>query len=324
MHLFEKCPEAKPLFGFAMSVNPRSANLLKSNRFSRHAKFLLKMLDKTVDILGAETTSDEEHGRGRRLTDVLLDLGRKHVAYGVKPAFFPFMTQSVLAMLEDTIGSPHTEAWQDVFSFLIDQMTRGYDRIQKGVNSSSDKGKCMVAWEKLSKIPRYKKEGGIVLFQHLFVSLPETKILFGFPHDVDPHSDDLLKSIRFGVHAEFLIEMIEKTINLLGEDDETLEETLVALGQRHVAFGVMPEHFPHMTKALIHMLKEMMGDDFSKSDEEAFEHVMALLIADMVKGQRKVDKDLSANKKEIVTASWAQLAAIPGYEHKGGIMLFQK
>jgi len=118
--------------------------------------------------------------------------------------------------------------------------------------------------------------------------------------------------------------MIEKTIQLLGEDDEALEEILCALGQRHVAFGVSPAHFPYMTKALIHMLKEMMGDDFSKQDEKAFEHVMALLIADMVKGQRKVDKDLSANKKEIVTASWARLAAVPDYQHRGGIMLFQK
>lgn len=149
-------------------------------------------------------------------------------------------------------------------------------------------------------------------------------MLFGFPADIDPHSDALLKSIRFGVHAEFLIEMIEKTINLLGEDDETLEEVLTSLGQRHVAFGVAPQHLPYMTKALIHMLKEMMGDDFSKDDEKAFDHVMALLIADMVKGQRKVDKDLSANKKEIVTASWAQLASTPDYQLKGGIMLFQK
>jgi len=123
------------------------------------------MLDKTVDMLGAETTSDEEHGRGKKLTDILLDLGRKHVAYGVKPAFFPFMTQSVLVMLEETIGNPHAQAWNDVFAFLIEQMTSGYERIQKGVTAAADKGLCMAAWDKLSKIPRYKKEGGIVLFQ---------------------------------------------------------------------------------------------------------------------------------------------------------------
>lgn len=165
MHLFEKCPDAKPLFGFAMSVDPRSANLLKSNRFARHAKFLLKMLDKTVDMLGAETTSDDEHGRGKRLTDVLVELGRKHVAYGVKPAFFPLMTQSVLAMLQDTIGNPNIDAWNGVFSFLIVQMTSGYERIQKGVAAAADKGRCMAAWDKLASIPRYKKEGGVILFQ---------------------------------------------------------------------------------------------------------------------------------------------------------------
>lgn len=158
----------------------------------------------------------------------------------------------------------------------------------------------------------------------LFINLPEVKVLFGFPVDADPQSDDLLRSARFRMHAEFLVEMIEKTIGMLGEDDETLEENLIHLGQRHVAFGVHPEHFPYMTKALIHMLKEMLESDFSKEEEDAFEHVMAMLIADIVRGQRTVDKDLSANKKEIVTASWEKLTKVHDYEQRGGIMLFQK
>lgn len=148
--------------------------------------------------------------------------------------------------------------------------------------------------------------------------------MFGFPESVDPQSDELLKSSRFGFHAEFLVDMIEKVVKMLGTDDESMEETLLKLGQKHVAFGVTGDMFPYMTKALIHMLHEMLGDEFTDADQKAFEHVMFILIADMVKGQRKVDKDLSANKKEIVTVSWAQLAAIPDYESKGGILLFQK
>ena len=369
MNLFEKCPDAKTIFGFPAYINPRSANLLKSSRFRRHAKFLMKMIEKTVDMLGAETTSDEEHGRGRRLTDILTELGRKHVAYGVKPEFFPFMTQSILAMLQETIGDPHAEAWEDVFNFLIAGMTSGYERIQKGAAASQDKGKCMETWKRLAGIEEYGQKGGVILFQQyvicrhqlfllqcavllahmnvhnfqfvalasytklialfsilhsLFEICPETKMLFGFPMDISPNSPDLLQSRRFSYHASFLVEMIEKTIGMLGEDDATIEKNLLALGQRHVSFGVKAEHFPYMTKALIFMLKTVLGSDFSSDDEDAFEHVMAMLIADLIRGQRTVDKDLAGNQKAIVTASWEKLTKIPDYEGKGGIILFQK
>lgn len=163
-HLFEKCPEAKPLFGFSLSANPHSAYLLKSKRFSRHSKFLIKMVNKTVDMLGAETTSDDEHGRGQRLTDVLTDLGRKHVSYGVKPEYFPFMTESLLEMLKESIGNPQEAAWNDVFNFLIVQMTAGYTRILKGVAADKDKGKCIAAWERFAKLEKYKEKGGVILF----------------------------------------------------------------------------------------------------------------------------------------------------------------
>jgi hypothetical protein len=165
VHLFEKCPDAKPLFGFSLSANPRSSYLLKSKRFSRHAKFLIKMVSKTVDMLGAETTSDDEHGRGKRLSDVLTDLGRKHVSYGVKPEYFPFMTESILEMLKETIGNPHEEAWLDVFNFLIEQMTEGYTRIQKGVAADKDKDKCIASWGRFAALPKYKEKGGVLLFQ---------------------------------------------------------------------------------------------------------------------------------------------------------------
>lgn len=120
------------------------------------------------------------------------------------------------------------------------------------------------------------------------------------------------------------MEMLEKTIGMLGLEDRVLTKELIELGQRHVAFGVKGEYFPFMTKSLIHTLKELLGDNFSKEDESAFDIVMAMLIADMVRGQRTVDKDLAGYKKEIVTNSWAKLKKIPDYQKEGGILLFQQ
>ena len=112
-------------------------------------------------------------------------------------------------------------------------------------------------------------------------------------------------------------------MGMLGEDDETLLEAMTALGKKHVSFGVEPDWFPYMTKALIHVMKSLLPS-FTKDEEVAFEHVMAVLIADLIRGQRTVNKDLAAAKKDIVTASWEKFSQIPDYEMKGGVRLFQQ
>ena len=323
-NLFEKCPDAKPLFGFSMRVNARSDNILKSGRFAKHSKFLIKMVDKTIMMLASESeTSDDEDGRTVILTDTLIKLGKKHVSYGVKPEWFPFMTESLICMLEETIGSANRDAWEDVFGFLCFQMDYGHKLIDKDYAAGKDKAICMAVWDKLASIPDYKRKGGIVLFQNLFDLCPETKPLFGFPLDVDPQSEELIKSPRFSLHSQFLINMLEKTIKMLGDDNETLAKNLLELGKKHVSFGVTGEMFPYMTDSLIAMLNEMLGKEFTPDDQESFENVMSLMIADLVKGQRKVDKTLADNNKDIVIASWEKFTKISDYDTRGGLYLFQ-
>jgi len=323
-NLFEKCPEAKPLFGFSMRVNPRSDNIMKSNRFAKHSKFLIKMVDKTVMMLAAESeTSDDEDGRTVILTDTLIKLGKKHVSFGVKPEWFPFMTESLIAMLQEVIGSANGAAWRDVFEFLCYHMDYGHKLIDKDYAAGKDKAICMAVWDRFSKVPDYKRKGGLVLFQNLFDLCPEVKPLFGFAKDADPQSETLLKSARFALHSQFLINMLEKTISLLGEDNETLAKSLLELGKKHVSFGVTQDMFPFMTDSLIAMLNEMLGKEFTPEDQESFENVMSLMIADLVKGQRMVDKSLADNNRDIVIDSWNRFIKIPNYETKGGLYLFQ-
>lgn len=161
-NLFEKCPEAKPLFGFPMTMDPKSPALLKSPRFVKHADFLVAMVEKTVGMLGG--------GLNQELTGMLHELGRKHVAYGVKPDFFSFMTDSLLAMLVEVIGKPNEVAWQDVFDFLIANMEAGHRRIDKDVSAKKDKVKCITVWSKLRTVKKYKEQGGIILFQKYVLS----------------------------------------------------------------------------------------------------------------------------------------------------------
>lgn len=54
----------------------------------------------------------------------------------------------------------------------------------------------------------------------LFKKSPQTKVLFGFPIDVDTDSYELLNSKRFGMHAAYLVEMLDTALNMLGPDIE--------------------------------------------------------------------------------------------------------
>jgi hemoglobin-like flavoprotein len=156
-NLFEKCPQAKPLFGFPLDTDPRNKYLLKSPRFAQHATFLVKMVDTTVNML--------KEGMTKHLTKMLTDLGKKHVAYGVMPEYFPFMTESLLVMLKETIGDVNDDAWQDVFDYLSAVMEAGHRRINKDVAAKMDKDICIKVWKRLTFMRKYKEEGGVILFQ---------------------------------------------------------------------------------------------------------------------------------------------------------------
>jgi hemoglobin-like flavoprotein len=125
------------------------------------------------------------------------------------------------------------------------------------------------------------------------------------------------------MHASFLIEMIEKTVELMEEDNTTLTKSMMELGQKHVAFGVTPSYFPLMTDALIKMLKDVCSS-FSADEETAFKACMEALIADMIQGQQSIDKGLAATKKIVVIQSWEKLTKIDEYQSRGGVLLFQQ
>jgi hemoglobin-like flavoprotein len=153
---------------------------------------------------------------------------------------------------------------------------------------------------------------------------PDAKLLFGFPAHVDPRSEKLLENQRFKTHSTFLLTMIHKTVNILGDDNDQLTQLLTDLGKKHVTYGVKADFFPFMTKSLVITLQEMLKDEFTPADQQAWEDVLAVLIADMVRGQRMLEKGLASANKSIVTKTWNQLSANKDYKEIGGIVLFEK
>jgi hemoglobin-like flavoprotein len=164
----------------------------------------------------------------------------------------------------------------------------------------------------------------IFVISSVFDQCPESKLLFGFPETIDPFSDKLLQNKRFLSHAQFLLNMIGKTVAMLGENNEELTKDLLELGKKHVTYGVKAEYFPYMTKSIIIMMKAMLGSEFTPTDQQAWEDILSVLIADMVKGQRMLDIGLAAANKNITNKNWSQISEIEDYDEVCGLLVFEK
>ena len=116
---------------------------------------------------------------------------------------------------------------------------------------------------------------------------PEAKAIFGFDTKADVEKE-LAKSPRFTKHAKYFIQMIDKALGMLGPDIDLLTEILLDLGQKHVGYGVKPEYFPSMGRALIHAVKLQLGDDkFTDEVKDAWVEVYGALSYDMIRGQKQ-------------------------------------
>jgi hemoglobin-like flavoprotein len=102
-----------------MDADTKSHELLTSKRFLMHGSYLIQMLDAAINMLGPDI---------ELLTEIMLELGGKHIRYGVKPEMFPIMGECLIHVLEDTLKESFTdtvkEAWCDVYGALSSDMIR--------------------------------------------------------------------------------------------------------------------------------------------------------------------------------------------------------
>jgi hemoglobin-like flavoprotein len=91
-------------------------------------------------------------------------------------------------------------------------------------------------------------------YGRLFADHPEVRTLF--PAEMDPQRERLLNAI----------------VNLVGayKQREDLVPGLEALGQRHARYGVVPEHYPIVGRALLAALAEVAGDQWATEHADAW------------------------------------------------------
>ena len=109
-------------------MDPESEDMLTSKRFLSHAAYMLEMIDTALGLLGPDIELLEE---------MLLELGVKHIRYGVNETMFPHMGVALVETLEKTLNDNFTsqmkEAWTDTYDALAGDM------IQAQKNAKSKK-----------------------------------------------------------------------------------------------------------------------------------------------------------------------------------------
>lgn len=113
--LFELEPRTKKVFGFSVNDDLETSPRLKMGALL-HAKRMIHMFDAVVVMLGPDT---------ELLSELLAGLGKRHIQYGVKANFIPFMGQALLYALKKVLGNK--VQWQngveDSWNMVYEEMS---------------------------------------------------------------------------------------------------------------------------------------------------------------------------------------------------------
>lgn len=142
------------------------------------------------------------------------------------------------------------------------------------------------SWEKIRRIPKYEEVAGVLLFRKIFEIAPGAKELFAFTKK-NPEDDDdeqLYKNPRFLVHARRVVKMLDVAVDMLGPDLGPVSHALKLLGERHVAYGVIPDHYPIVGQALLSTLEAALGSSWTPQVQEGWAAIYGFVSATMVSG----------------------------------------
>jgi len=155
--------------------------------------------------------------------------------------------------------------------------------------------------------------------KNIFSIAPEALKLYTFK-DIP----DLFESQQLKNHHSKLIKYLDQCVQSLYTSEIEIVPVLKALGKRHKSYGVIPEHFPIVGKALMLTLKTELQDKMTKEAEKAwgllYEQITKHMIADNYVESEKPNLKLEAGVISDVQGSWAKVKAI-GIEPVGRILM---
>ena len=97
---------------------------------------------------------------------------------------------------------------------------------------------------------------------------------------IDPTTEPLFRG-DLELQGRKLVETLSFVVDHL-HDDETISAAAKELAIRHLKYGVEPQHYASVGKALLGALKQLLGDRFGSEDEAAWRAIYAKLSGTMV------------------------------------------
>ena len=106
---------------------------------------------------------------------------------------------------------------------------------------------------------------------------PRARKMFKFSRHEDVRVNPMFK-----VHATAIFQMLQYMIELLGPDMELLEGDLIALGVRHVKYGVHKEFLPIMSRAIDFVLTNLLGNTYLGDHQASLMLVLDYIVSKMI------------------------------------------
>ena len=104
--------------------------------------------------------------------------------------------------------------------------------------------------------------------------------------EIEPRLRPLFKS-DIESQSQKLMDMLSASLGML-EKPEHLTAELKALGARHVGYGVRDEHYAMVGQALLDMLDQVLGDEFTPETRAAWTELHRLISETMQRGARSL------------------------------------
>jgi len=108
-----------------------------------------------------------------------------------------------------------------------------------------------------------------VFYERLFTQFPQTRAFFTST-DMKEQRKKLLGALLL------VIQNLRKP--------EVLTSALKGLGQRHVAYGVRPEHYPIVGAVLLETFSDLLGEDWTPEYRDAWAQAYEVVCSIMLEG----------------------------------------
>ena len=128
--------------------------------------------------------------------------------------------------------------------------------------------------ESFSRIEQQADIAALVFYREVFTLAPELRPMFNT--SIELQGRKLMDSLRHTVAT------LEKPAELV--------PVLEALGRRHLTYGTKEEHYPIIAKAMMRMLAEVLGKQFTAETATAWDQALKFVVATMQRGARESAK----------------------------------